>query len=984
MKTYNLYYSKEALSKLPLHKINQASSVLVQIFSGICDESYLHEVIDSVKDVLPQAVILGATTDGEMLDENVSTNKVVISVTIFEKSKLHFAHIKKVTKKGSFLAGKKLAKKLFCENPKVMISFVDGLHTNGEEFLNGIASVNKNLTVSGGLAGDNAQFKKTFVMDSKGIYSDACVGVVIDSEVLEFQTEYKLNWQPIGKMLKITYAEGNRIYSIDNKNPVEVYKHYLGEKVSQELPKTGVEFPLITRQNGVNVTRAVLMRHEDDSLSFAGNMQTGEYYQFGFANLELAQQDTRRVYEQLSKEHMESIFVYSCMARRRFSSQLTSQEIAPLAKSASLSGFFTYGEFFHTQKNSNLLNQSMTILAMTENPNQKNLHKSYDDYDLSKESSTMQALSHLITVASSELEEISNQYNKATNSILVNEGPVVNWRIRLSNRFEVLFVSSNVISFLGYSAQEFLSQGVRFLSLIDSADKKAFIRKMREVKAKKKISFEGEFALKTKKGTKRHFHYFMSLERASDGSDVLHGYMIDVTVEKESKKKIHFMAYNDALTKLPNRIAIEKKLRESIDQAKQNAQTGALMFLDLNRFKQINDALGHHVGDEVLKETARRLQACVKGVGLAGRLGGDEFVVILPNISSADEHEQIKNISKNIHKEIEKVIVVNNENLYISTSIGVAIFPDDSFEYDEVMKFADAAMYRAKKDKNTYLRFHKNSCKDSLKDEFVIENSLRKAIDHDEFKLLYQPQIDIISGVISGGEALLRWNSRELGNVPPDKFIPVAENSGQIIEIGNWVLREACSKIKLLQEFNQLPSTFKKISVNVSAIQFKQSDFVKNVLSIIKESGIDARLLELELTEGALVEDIEEAIAKIKVLKQTGLTFSIDDFGTGFSSLAYLKKFPIDVLKIDKSFIQDMDIDIDDAVLTETIIQMSKNLQLGVIAEGVEKTEHLDFLRNHGCQTYQGYLFSKPIAFELFMNLLFKEETISKTLMVKV
>ncbi len=984
MKTYNLYYSKEALFRLPLNEINHASAVLVQVFSGVCDERYLHEVINSVKEVMPKAVILGATTDGEMLENKISTNKTVLSVTIFQKSKLHLAHIKKVTKKGSFEAGKRLAKKLKCENPKVMISFVDGLNTNGEEFLNGISFVNKNLTVTGGLAGDNGEFQKTFVFDTKGVYSDACVAVVIDSEVLEFQTEYKLNWQPIGKMLKITYAEGNRVYSIDNKNPVEIYKHYLGENVSKQLPKTGVEFPLITKQNGINVTRAVLMRHEDDSLSFAGNMQTGEYYQFGFANLELAQKDTKRVYEELLKEHMETIFVYSCMARRRFSSQLTSQEIAPLAQNVSLSGFFTYGEFFHSQSNSNLLNQSMTILAMTENPKKKNSYKSFSDSNISAETSTMQALSHLITVASSELEEISNQYNKNTNSVLVNEGPVVNWRIRLNNRFEILFVSSNVVSFLGYSAQEFLSQGVRFLSLIDRADKMAFIRKMREVKAKKEISFEGEFALKTKKGDSRYFHYFFSLERASDGSDVLHGYMIDVTVEKESKKKIQFMAYNDALTQLPNRIAIEQRLQEDILKAKQTSKAGALMFLDLNRFKQINDALGHHVGDEVLKATARRLQSCIKDIGWAGRLGGDEFVVVLSDLKTQNTTKEIKEIAKNIHSEIEKVIVVNSENLYISTSIGVALFPNDSCAWDEVMKFADAAMYRAKKDKNRYLHFHKSSCKDDLKDEFLIESSLRKAIPFKEFKLLYQPQIDIVSGVITGGEALLRWNSRELGSVPPDKFIPIAENSGQIIEIGNWVLREACSKIKLLQESKQLPSTFKKISVNVSAIQFKQSDFVDNVLSIIKNSGIDARLLELELTEGALVEDIEEAIEKIKLLKKTGLTFSIDDFGTGFSSLAYLKKFPIDVLKIDKSFIQDMDIEIDDAVLTETIIQMSKNLKLGVIAEGVEKSEHLDFLRDHGCQTYQGYLFSKPIAFELFISLLFKEETISKTLMVKV
>jgi EAL domain-containing protein (putative c-di-GMP-specific phosphodiesterase class I) len=267
----------------------------------------------------------------------------------------------------------------------------------------------------------------------------------------------------------------------------------------------------------------------------------------------------------------------------------------------------------------------------------------------------------------------------------------------------------------------------------------------------------------------------------------------------------------------------------------------------------------------------------------------------------------------------------------------------------------------------------------------VIETHLRKAIQQEEFTLLYQPQIDITSGLIVGAEALIRWQSGTLGMMLPDRFIPVAENTGQIVEIGEWVLQEACNKIKMLQSCDDLPDTFQKISVNISAVQFRQENFVDRVCTIIEESGIDASFLEFELTEGALIDYIEEAIEKINILKKTGLTFSIDDFGTGFSSLAYLKKFPIDILKIDKSFVQDMDIDMDDAILTETIIQMSKNLKLGVIAEGVEKVEHLDFLKERGCQMYQGYFFSEPIDFDLFIKLLLnEEESISKTLLVKV
>ena len=985
MKTYNLYYSENALVRLPVHKINKAKSVLVQIFSGRCDAVYLGKVISSVRCLFPQAVIIGATTDGEMLNGHVSTGKTVISVTTFKESTLHASRVEKISEKGSFKAGKKVARKLVRKNAKVMIAFSDGLNTNGEELLNGITSVNSSLVVTGGLAADNAAFEKTYLLDNDGVHDDAVVAVVIESKKLHIQTDYKLNWQPIGKMLKVTYAEGNRVYSIDNKNPIEVYKHYLGEKVAVDLPKTGVEFPLITKQNDVNVTRAVLMRHEDDSLSFAGNMQTGAYYQFGFANMELAENDTKRVIDALGKEYVESIFVYSCMARRRFSSALTSHEIAPLAQTAEVSGFFTYGEFYHSRKSNNLLNQSMTILAMTENPFKRIKKTTNKNFDQDKESSTMTALSHLITVASSELEEMSNKTRATTNTVLVNDGPIVHWKIALANTMEVKFVSSNVISFLGYSAEEFLNGKISFLALIDAEARELFFRKIKKTKAEKKISFEGEFSLLTKRGRTKFFHYFMSLERSENKEDTLHGYMVDITERKISEQKIKFLAFNDALTSLPNRTELERRLCINIEEAIHGHYEGVLLFLDLNRFKNINDTLGHHIGDEVLKITAKRLRECVGEHGWVSRLGGDEFVAVLPKVDVQNDYESVKKLSKIIYNKIEEPMVINEQSLYISTSIGAAVFPKDANKADIILKYADAAMYKAKKGKNSYVRFYSESMNESIKDGFMIENHLRKALPKNEFTLVYQPQIDIVSGLIVGAEALIRWHSSELGEVPPDKFIQIAENTGQIVEIGEWVLEEACSKIKLLQSYENLPTVFQKISVNISSVQFRQENFVQRVCHIIEKSGIDASFLELELTEGALIDYIEEAIEKIKFLKKTGLSFSIDDFGTGFSSLAYLKKFPVDVLKIDKSFVQDMDIDMDDAILTETIIQMSKNLRLGVIAEGVEKVEHLDFLRERGCQIYQGYFFSKPISFELFVKLLLKEEeSISKTLLVKV
>jgi len=986
LKTYNIRYLHESLDTLPLDVINLSESILIQVFSGICDIDHLEKVRLDLVRTFPSAHIIGTTTDGEMCDANITTGETIISVTIFEKSRLRRERIENISQKKSFEAGTTIAKKLASKNARVMIAFSDGLNTNGEELLKGISSVQHDLVTAGGLAADNGMFEKTYLIDNEGIWEKSLVAVVIENPSLQVTTDYKLNWQPIGKMLKVTYAEGNRVYSIDNKNPTEIYRHYLGDKVANELPKTGVEFPLVTKQNGVYVSRAVLKRHEDDSLSFAGNMQTGAYYQFAFANIESAKQDTFRLEENIDNAPAESIFVYSCMARRRFSDSLTAYELAPPAKRATVSGFFTYGEFYHNQNNNNLLNQSMTILALSEGvtqtkktDNQKNLRQE-DEY-----SSTMEALSHLITVASSELEEMSRQSKENSEKVLVNDGPVIYWKMDFDDTHKITFISSNIVNFLGYSAEEFLSHKVDFLQLLTQQDRKIFLQKTGKALNNKAISIEGEFTLRAADRQHKYFHYFVSIERTATGNVTLHGYMIDITARKMSEKQIHYLAYNDPLTGLYNRTRFEKLLEKSIDEALLKGYDGALLFLDLNRFKGINDTLGHHVGDAVLKETAKRLLDVVQNEGYVCRLGGDEFVVILPKLPACDTHMKIFNIATAIYKEIEKGIEVFGETLFISTSIGAALFPQDAKECDTILKCADIAMYQAKKEHSTHIVFYHPDMQKSNQQNYMIETHLRHACTQKEFELLYQPQIDIYSGMIVGAEALLRWHSPKLGTISPDTFIPIAEQTGQIIELGEWVLKEACSKIRFLETEENLPKSFKKISVNISALQFKQENFVEKVLDIIDESGINPTFLELELTEGALIDYIEEAIDKITRLKRLGITFSIDDFGTGYSSLAYLKKFPIDILKIDKSFIQDIDVDIDDAILTETIIQMSKNLRLGVIAEGVEKMEHLDFLKQHGCHMCQGYLFSKPISFDLFLKLLLREESdLEKTMLIKM
>ena len=362
--------------------------------------------------------------------------------------------------------------------------------------------------------------------------------------------------------------------------------------------------------------------------------------------------------------------------------------------------------------------------------------------------------------------------------------------------------------------------------------------------------------------------------------------------------------------------------------------------------------------------------SCIKDEDTLARVGDDEFVILLSQLNKKTLHSHVKIIADRVYKILERPFSIDNNLLHITTAIGVSILGIDGKSSSEVLKNADTAMYLAKKDQNNCFRYYKNDMQ-NLSKNLEIENDLITAIKENQFELYYQPQVDIKGDFIIGGEALIRWHHPKKGMVSPLDFIPIAEDTGLIIAIGQWVLEEACRRIKEIQDDSNSTKTFRKISVNISSKQFAEPNFASTVKQIINKSEIDPRFLELEVTEGALISNIDEAIEKMLILKELGIKFSIDDFGTGYSSLTYLKKLPIDIIKIDQSFIRNMHRDKDDKVLTHTIIQMSQNLGLGLIAEGVEKIEHLNFLKEEGCESYQGYFFSKPVPFDEFKKLLF-------------
>ena len=423
---------------------------------------------------------------------------------------------------------------------------------------------------------------------------------------------------------------------------------------------------------------------------------------------------------------------------------------------------------------------------------------------------------------------------------------------------------------------------------------------------------------------------------------------------KASEERMTHIAHHDSLTGLPNRLLFLDRLVHSMAMSRRSSKQIALLFLDLDRFKNINDSLGHDAGDKLLKVVADRLQDLVRQTDTVARLGGDEFVIILEEFRGA---QSVIAVAQKILSALKQGIHVKGTELHVTSSIGIALYPDDAADAEGLMQCADSAMYRAKQQGRNNCQFYTPDLNARTHEMLLLENDLAHALDLDEFFVMYQPQFDLQTDKLVGVEALMRWTHNKRGLVSPADFIPLAEDTGQIIPMGEWILKAACTQNKMWQDRGIPPI---RVAVNVSVRQFKQPGFVDMVDRVLAETGLDPQWLELEITENVIMENYREAIMILTDLKVRGIHLAIDDFGTGYSSLRYLKNFPITKLKIDQSFVRDLAGDSDVSAIVSSIIDLGHNMRLEVIAEGIETSEQLSLLRGKGCEQGQGYYFSKP------------------------
>jgi diguanylate cyclase (GGDEF)-like protein len=433
----------------------------------------------------------------------------------------------------------------------------------------------------------------------------------------------------------------------------------------------------------------------------------------------------------------------------------------------------------------------------------------------------------------------------------------------------------------------------------------------------------------------------------------------DITQRKAAEEEIKHLAFYDPLTRLPNRRLLLDRLHQALAAGARSRRYGALLFIDLDNFKNLNDTLGHDMGDRLLQQVSLRLEECVREEDTVARLGGDEFVVMLEDLSEQTEEAatQAEAVGEKIIASLNRTYPLGEQAHHSTPSIGVTLFLGREAAIDDLLKRADLAMYRAKAAGRNTLRFFDPEMQAAVTAHSALETDLREALRSDQFVLHYQPQVDD-TGRMIGAEALVRWQHPQRGLVAPDEFIPLAEETGLILPLGDWVLRTACTHLAAWS--THLETAGLVLAVNVSARQFRQNDFVAQVLGALAAAGADPQRLELELTESLLLDDVENTIAKMNALKAEGVSFSLDDFGTGYSSLAYLKRLPLNQLKIDRSFVRDITTDSNDAVIARTIVALGQSLGLTVIAEGVETEAQREFLVANNCHAFQGYLFGRP------------------------
>ncbi|WP_064092215.1 bifunctional diguanylate cyclase/phosphodiesterase [Rossellomorea aquimaris] len=953
VKTFQYIYSDVQSLRFFIQEndLDQYPSLLIQAFVGHSSHSFIQHLQMEINHLLPQGNLIGCSSNGQVV-EGTLVSDIVLCFTVFEKTEMKA--LLKEKSVSSHQDGQEIYDEIVRFDTKAIILFASHIKLDIPGFLEGISERGDEIKVVGGVASDQRSSRPSYVFTNNSISSEGFASVSLNGHELSVHTYAIEEWQEVGPTFEITKAKGNIIYEINHKKPLQLIERYLGKSFVHDLPDSSIEFPFLMKDGSEKIAVYVINVLSQGRIEVSRPVAFGDKVTFGFVNVKDLMKSTTKQLNQLKHHPMETHFVYNCVARRRYIKDFTDQELTMLNQIAPVSGFFSYGEFGLSRDNKpKMIAHSLTYLGLSETVKTP-LENMKFNFQLTPEANAMMSLTNLINTAAVDIKtlnkdiQVSEEYYR---SLFDNNTDFV-YSTDLKGRFTS--VNPSFVKTFGYSEEEIIGKSA--LNFIYKEDRQRVRRHFYRAMNGREQYYD--LPIESKTGVENYFQ-IKNIPITINGECVgIFGIGRDVTQERQNEKKITQLAYFDGETELPNKLKFREIVDEKIAIANKKKRQLAILFLDMDRFKMINDTLGHSAGDLIIKELSERIQRTLPKGAYLGRFSGDKFTVLLSK--NVNEHF-ISTVTESILKTIQDPFSYQGKEFYITVSIGVGMYPKDGMESAELLRNADSALNRAKEKGGNNTAYFSSDMNDESLRKVEMEAHMRKAIERQEFFIAFQPIIQVSDGTLVGCEALLRWQHPTWGLISPVNFIPLAEETGLIQDIGKWVLVESC--IQLKKWLDSQKGDF-YISVNVSAHQFQNPMFLSDVKDALMITGLPPEYLCLELTETIMLHDAAHTIEVMKSLADLGVKLAIDDFGTGYSSLSYLKHLPLRILKIDRSFVQNMNHNTPDIAIVQSVSMMGKGLNMKVVAEGVETSQQLELLKGLGCDFAQGYLFEKPMSLE--------------------
>ncbi len=954
-KCYNVIYQNldQIMLFIEDNQIHHAPSVLIQGFFGIMTEKEANFIKEDLLTILPQAVMIGCSTNGQILNESILYNQPVFSFTMFERSKVKVNLIEATSEFQMKKRGIHYGEELKRNSAKAILLFSSHVQVPTQSFIEGVHEGAPKVSLAGGISSNGLANLTSFVLTNEGSSTNAIAVVSLEGEQLSIIPVINEQWQEVGQSFYITKRTNEVIYEINGQKAIKVIRQYLGDHFVERLPNSGTEFPFILQKDGKKTALFITEVLKNGAIKMNASFDEESSFRFAFADLEKIAHTSIKDLKKISKKNIEAIYLFNCVTRIERIEHFTRHEVGMMNQISPVSGFFSHGEIGKSQHGPKIFFHSLSYLAISESVEKRNNVARSFTYHHPSEANTIVSLTHLINASADDIQELNDNIQISEDyfrSLFENSHDLI-----YSTDLEGRFTSTNqaFMKTFGFDTNEIIGKSA--LSFVKEEDAPIIKRNYLSTLAGHEQIYD--LTIKLRNGKERLFEIRNIPITVNDHCVGVFGIARNVTDQRQIEGKITQLAYYDSETGLANRTKFLENLEEMIRRAKKKNKKMALLFIDLDRFKMINDSLGHFAGDFVLKEFSTRIQSVLPKGAYIGRFGSDKFTVLLTK--ETNEH-RANLIAKQILATSQKPFIYQAQEFFSSASIGISQYPQDGKEGTLLLKNADIAHNTAKMGGGNQSSFYSTEMNKKMKRRVEMESHLRKALERNELFIVYQPLINLAESDqrLVGFESLLRWKHPDWGIISPAEFIPLAEETGIIDSIGKWVLIHACIHIKSWHERGYHGCS---IAVNVSANQFKNSEFISDVKEALKISGLEPKYLHLELTESVMLNHSVSTIETIQKLSNQGVKIAIDDFGTGYSSLSYLKHLPIHILKIDQSFVQNMAENSPDSAIVQAVTMLAHGMGLEVVAEGVETNEQLNLLQNLGCDVAQGYFIKRPM-----------------------